>query len=43
MRLAMILRLRNLHAYEHWTGDTELILQDIIYQLAKQGAFKPPG
>jgi hypothetical protein len=43
MDLAMTLRLRSLRAYEHWNGNTKLILQDIIYRLAEQGAFNPPG
>ena len=41
--LAMTLQLRSLRAYEHWNGNTKVILQDIIYQLAEQGAFDPPG
>lgn len=43
MHLAMTLRLRSLRAYEHWNGNTNLILQDIIYRLAEQGAFSPPA
>jgi len=43
MHLAMTLRLRSLRAYEHWNGNTKLILQDIIYRLAEQGAINPPG
>ena len=43
MHLAMTLRLRSLRAHEHWNGNTNLILQDIIYRLAEQGAFNPPG
>lgn len=43
MHLAMTLRLRGLRAYEHWNGNAKLILQDIIYRLAEQGAFDPPG
>lgn len=41
--LAMTLQLRSLRAYEHWNGNTKVILQDIIYQLAEQGAFDPPA
>lgn len=41
--LTMTLRLRSLRAYEHWNGNTELILKDIIYRLAEQGAFNPPA
>ncbi len=43
MHLAMILQLRSLRAYEHWKGNTKLILQDLIYRLVEQGAFNPPG
>jgi hypothetical protein len=43
MHLAMTLRLRGIRAYEHWNGNTNLTLQDIIYRLAEQGAFGPPG
>jgi hypothetical protein len=39
----MTLQLRSLRAYEHWNGNTKVILQDIIYRLAEQGAFTPPG
>lgn len=41
--LTMTLRLRSLRAYEHWNGNTDLILKDIIYRLAEQGAFNPPA
>lgn len=41
--LALTLRLRTLRAYEHWNGNTDLILQDIILRLAEQGAFGTPG
>lgn len=43
MHLAMTLRLRSIRAYEHWNGKTNIILQDIIYRLAEEGAFGPPG
>ena len=43
MHLGMTLRLRGFRAYEHWNGNTNLILQDIIYRLAEQGAFDQPG
>ncbi len=43
MHLATTLRLRSLRAYEHWNGNTQLVLQDIIYRLAEQGAFNPPS
>jgi hypothetical protein len=39
MHLTMTLRFRSIRAYEHWNGNTSLILQDIIYRLAEQGAF----
>ena len=41
--LALTLRLRSIRAYEHWNGNTQIILPDIIYRLAEQGTFNPPG
>ncbi len=41
--LAMTLRFRSIRAYEHWNGNTNLTLQDVIYRLVEQGALDPPG
>lgn len=41
--LAMTLQLRAIRAWEHWAGNTQLILADIIEKLAEQIAAKMPG
>jgi hypothetical protein len=43
IHLAMTLRLRAMHAYEHWNGNTHLTLTKLIHPLVEQGAFGEPG
>ncbi|MRG96515.1 hypothetical protein [Polyangium spumosum] len=39
--LSMTLRLREIRAYEHWNGNTHVILRDIIERLAEQVDLDP--
>jgi hypothetical protein len=41
--LTMTLQLRSLRAYEHWNGNTQVRLRDIIYRLIEQGAVGAPS
>jgi hypothetical protein len=41
MHLATTLRLREIRAYEHWNGNTHVILRDIIERLAEQLDLDP--
>jgi hypothetical protein len=43
MHLATTLRLRELRAFEHWNGNTHVILGDIIERLVEQFGSNPPG
>jgi hypothetical protein len=40
--LTMTLMLRHLRASEHWTGNTQVRLRDIIYRLVEQGVLGGP-